>query len=66
MNSRLGRLLTTAAVLTLAPMARASDDWQYWNLLALRHDFNDKVALDVASLQKWQDDVLTSSCTVSS
>jgi hypothetical protein len=45
------------AMLALAPMARASDDWQYWNLLALKHEFNDKVALDIASLQKWQDDV---------
>jgi len=57
MNSCLWRLLTTMAVLALAPMARASDDWQYWNLLALKHEFNDKVALDIASLQKWQDDV---------
>ncbi len=43
-------------VLALISAARASDDWQYWNQLAFKHEFNDKVALDIASEQKWQDD----------
>jgi hypothetical protein len=57
MNSRLWRLLIAAAVLALAPMVRASDDWQYWNRLILKHEFSDKWALDIASEQKWRDDV---------
>jgi hypothetical protein len=57
MNSHLWQLLIAAGLLVLAPMAHASDDWQYWNLLVLKHEFNDTVALDLGSLQKWQDDV---------
>ena len=57
MNSRLRHLLITGGVLVLASTARASDDWHYWNLLALKHEFNDTVALDIASEQKWRDDV---------
>ncbi len=56
MNSRLWHLLIAGGVLASALTARASDDWQYWNLLALRHEFNDRVALDIASDQKWRDD----------
>ena len=44
------------AILALASMAQASDDWQYWNQLVFKHRFNDRVALDVASEQRWRDD----------
>lgn len=57
MNSRLWRLLITAAVLAFALTARASDDWQYWNLVTLKHEFNDTVALDIGSVQKSRDDM---------
>jgi len=42
--------------MALVSTARASDDWQYWNQLALKHEFNDRVALDIASEQKWYTD----------
>jgi len=56
MGSRFRSLLVTSLVLAPISAARASDDWQYWNQLAFKHEFNDKVALDIASEQKWLDD----------
>jgi hypothetical protein len=56
-RNRLRRLLITAGILALASTARASDDWQYWNQLVFKHELNDRLALDIASLQKWRDDV---------
>ena len=56
MNSRFWHLLITGSVIAFALTARASDDWHYWNLLALKHEFNDTVTLDIASEQKWRDD----------
>jgi len=58
MNSRLWQLLIAGGALALASTAWASDDWEYWNQLALKHDFTDTLALDVASEQKWFDDAL--------
>jgi hypothetical protein len=43
-------------MLTLTSTSRASDDWQYWNQLAFKHEFNDRLSLDIASEQKWRDD----------
>jgi hypothetical protein len=56
MRNRLQRLLITAGILALASTARAADDWQYWNQLIFKHEFNDRLALDIASQQKWRDD----------
>jgi len=56
MNSRLWQVLIAGGVPAFALTARASDDWQYWNLLTLKHEFNDTVTLDIASEQKWRDD----------
>jgi hypothetical protein len=56
-NPHLGRQLIAGAVLALAVTAWASDDWQYWNQLTLKHEFNDRLALDIASEQKWRDDM---------
>ena len=53
MNSRLWQLLIAGGALALASTAWASDDWEYWSQLALKHDFTDTLALDVASEQKW-------------
>jgi len=55
-RNRLWRLPIAGVVLALASMTRASDDWQYWNQFVVKHEFNDRVALDVASEQKWLDD----------
>jgi len=55
-SNRLGRVLIIGGMLAFAPTAWASDDWQYWNLLTLKHEFNDKWALDTGSVQKWRDD----------
>jgi len=56
-NSRPRRLLIAMGVLAFALAARASDDWQHWNSLALKHEFNDTVALDIGSVQKSRDDM---------
>lgn len=53
----LRRLLLTTTILALVSTAQASDDWQYWNQLGFKHEFNDRLALDIASQQKWRDDV---------
>jgi hypothetical protein len=55
-NSRLWRLLITGGVLALTSMAPASDDWQYWSQVAVKHELTGKVTLDVASVQKWFED----------
>jgi hypothetical protein len=56
MSNRLWHLLITGGVLALASTAWPSDDWQYWNQLVVKHEFTDRLALDVASEQKWLDD----------
>ena len=56
MNCRLWQLLIAGGVLALVSTARASDDWEYWNQFVFKHEFTDRVALDVASEQKWLDD----------
>lgn len=43
-------------IVALASAAGASDDWQYWNQLVCKHEFNDRLSLDIASEQKWRDD----------
>jgi hypothetical protein len=56
MNDRLSLLLVTVVALAWASAARASDDWQYWNQLVLKHKFNDRFALSLTSEQKFEDD----------
>jgi hypothetical protein len=56
MNGRSCRLLVAIGALALASAAPAADDWQYWNQLVLKHEFTDRLALDVASEQKWSVD----------
>lgn len=56
MNSRLWQMLIAGGTLALVSMAWASDDWQYWNQFVFKREFNDRVALDIASEQKWRDD----------
>jgi len=56
MSNRLWQLLITGSVLALVPTACASDDWEYWNQFVVRHEFTDRLTLDVASEQKWLDD----------
>jgi hypothetical protein len=56
MDDRLSLLLMAAVALAWASVARAADDWQYWNQLTLRHQFNDRFALSLASEQKFEDD----------
>jgi len=57
MRNRLWPLLITIAIPGLTSTAPAADDWQYWNQLVFKHELNDRLALDIASLQKWRDDV---------
>jgi len=56
MRNRLWPLLIAIAIPGMTSVAQAADDWQYWNQLILKHEFNDRLALDIASLQKWRDD----------
>ena len=51
------RRLIIGTLLALASTARASDDWQYWNQVIFKHEFNDRVAIDIASEQKWRDNM---------
>ena len=51
------RRLIIGTLLALASTARASDDWQYWNQVIFKHEFNEKVAIDIASEQKWRDNM---------
>jgi hypothetical protein len=53
MNRRFRQLLIATGALALASAAWASDDWQYWNQVAFKHELTEKVTLDVASMQKW-------------
>jgi hypothetical protein len=55
-RNRLRRLLVATSILAMASTGRAADDWQYWNLLVFKHEFTDRLALDIASVQKWRDD----------
>ncbi len=57
MNDRFRMLLIASSVLVLTSMVEAADDWQYWNQFVFKHDLTDKLALDVASEQKWLDDM---------
>lgn len=50
------RKLIVGVLLALASTAGASDDWQYWNQVVFKHEFNDRTAVDIASEQKWRDD----------
>ncbi len=56
MNDRLSLLLMAAVTPAWASMAQASGDWQYWNQFVLKHKFDDRFSLALASEQKIRDD----------
>jgi len=56
MRNHLWQLLIAVIIAGPISTAPAADDWQYWNLLVFKHEFNDRLTLDIASQQKWRDD----------